>query len=155
MQEAAASPRSPSQPRVALVLGYRRDDRGSVLHRAQGRPTGPDRSRGHADRNRRGHDRQLLPACVAVLSARARRPLDALSFAAMRIVWVIVAIAACSTPATTPTKPKWVEDTHVQSPPLADPEPPAFRLPGDVRPVRVALDLAIVPAETTTAGKVK
>jgi len=66
---------------------------------------------------------------------------------------LLVALVGYGAPAVTPSTPSWVEDTSVLAPPPPL-VPPAFRLPGDVRPTHYELDLGIVPAAPTARGKV-
>jgi aminopeptidase N len=74
---------------------------------------------------------------------------------AMRTLLVVAVVVGCSgSPAPSSTAPP----TGPRPPdPVAaapDPTPPAFRLPGDVRPVKYGLDLTIVPELATATGKV-
>ncbi|MEO6776108.1 MAG: M1 family metallopeptidase [Kofleriaceae bacterium] len=68
-------------------------------------------------------------------------------------------VAACSAPAATappppiapPAAPPTVAPAIASA---ADPTPPAFRLPGDVVPVRIKLDLTIVPDQPSAHGEI-
>ena len=73
--------------------------------------------------------------------------------ARMRLAFLVVVVACGASPVGHNTPPKWVEDTSVLA---AAPsvKPPAFRLPGDVRPVRYDLDLTIIPSNAKGTGKV-
>ncbi|HEU0037208.1 MAG TPA: M1 family metallopeptidase [Kofleriaceae bacterium] len=68
---------------------------------------------------------------------------------------LVVAFVACSAPASGPVaRGPSSSSPSSGAPAAADPAPPAFRLPGDVRPVRYALDLTIVPDAPRATGKV-
>jgi len=68
----------------------------------------------------------------------------------------LLAICACSSPSTSATSPKPPVITRAVAARAGDDAPavPALRLPGDVRPARMALDLTIVPEETSLSGRV-
>jgi len=61
---------------------------------------------------------------------------------------LLIALACCSSP------PKVAALAPPPAPPVPVPQPPAFRLPGDVVPARYALDLVIVPDQPTARGVV-
>ncbi|MEO8705347.1 MAG: M1 family peptidase, partial [Kofleriaceae bacterium] len=69
----------------------------------------------------------------------------------MRRLLAIIVVGCSSTPAPQAPPGPRPPDPVVAAP---DPAPPAFRLPGDVRPVKYALDLTIVPEQPTASGKV-
>jgi aminopeptidase N len=66
------------------------------------------------------------------------------------------ALVACSAPESArPAAPSSPAPAPTLARPQApDPEPPALRLPGDVKPTSYALDLSIVPAQSTVPGRV-
>jgi aminopeptidase N len=69
--------------------------------------------------------------------------------------FALVALAACSaTPHHTVPAPPPTTASSVAAQPPPDPEPPALRLPGDVKPERYKLELTIVPAEERAHGSV-
>ncbi len=75
--------------------------------------------------------------------------------------WLVVSLAAlvaCSSAPRiiAPTPPPLAPPPPpVAAPaPAPDPAPPTFRLPGDVKPVKVALDLTIVPTQDRVPGTV-
>jgi aminopeptidase N len=78
--------------------------------------------------------------------------------AAMRRLAILLAVACCSSPVKPAPQPPV---TRAAAPlpvaaaqlSLADPQPPAFRLPGDVVPARYRLDLTIRPDGDHSAGK--
>ncbi|HET9991203.1 MAG TPA: M1 family metallopeptidase, partial [Kofleriaceae bacterium] len=72
--------------------------------------------------------------------------------------FVLFALAACSAPAGS-SAPTAVAPSPVPPPvpvtaPASDPAPPAFRLPGDVLPVRAKLDLTIIPDQPKAHGEI-
>jgi len=69
---------------------------------------------------------------------------------------VLVALAACSAPATTASPPAVAPAPPPipVAPPPPDPAPPTFRLPGDVAPVRARIDLTIIPDQPTAHGEI-
>jgi aminopeptidase N len=69
---------------------------------------------------------------------------------------IALAIAACSSPAkhALPTTSPIPTPSPAAVEALADPAPPALRLPGDVRPTKYALDLTIVPDQPRATGHV-
>ena len=69
----------------------------------------------------------------------------------MRIA-LFVTLVACASPAATTTTPATRPPEPVVRAP--DPSPPAFRLPGDVVPVRYRLDQTIVPTAKTATGTI-
>ena len=73
----------------------------------------------------------------------------------MRGTILLVAVA-CSAPPHESTPPKWVEDTTVP-PPAPTLTPPELRLPGDVRPIREAIEteLARLARETLPADRIE
>src|SRR5688572_22652845 len=66
----------------------------------------------------------------------------------MRVLCVVAVIAACSSP-----KPASTVTVTITPPPL-DPPAPVLRLPGDVVPIRYALELTVVPAQPTASGTI-
>ncbi|MEO8554653.1 MAG: M1 family metallopeptidase, partial [Kofleriaceae bacterium] len=62
---------------------------------------------------------------------------------------LLVVLACCSSP------PKATALAPPQPPTAPPPPPPAFRLPGDIVPLRYALDLTVVPALPEAHGNVK
>jgi aminopeptidase N len=71
----------------------------------------------------------------------------------------IVACAACSGPATTssssePAPPRDEPAQVVPEAPVASPEVPALRLPGDVRPTTMAVEMTILPEQASFKGSV-
>lgn len=80
----------------------------------------------------------------------------------MRAVLLVAAVAgvagACGSEPprpVAPPPPPPVAPPPVVIAPVPDPAPPALRLPGDVRPDRVGLDLTIVPDRPAYAGSVR
>ena len=80
-----------------------------------------------------------------------------------RLLFGLVLWASCSAPASSVTgvsavpeapRIRRAPDLRVAVPPL-DPPPPTFRLPGDVVPVRYALELTIVPEAARAEGTVR
>ena len=70
----------------------------------------------------------------------------------MRLAFLV--LVGCSAPPVGhSTPPKWIEDTSTHAA-AASVTPPAFRLSGDVRPVRYDLDLTIIPSNAKATGKV-
>ncbi|HEY6032812.1 MAG TPA: hypothetical protein VIV58_01095, partial [Kofleriaceae bacterium] len=73
----------------------------------------------------------------------------------MRAV-ALIALAACSAPAASSPPPAIA--IPPPAPPVAtpapDPTPPAFRLPGDVAPVRYRVELTLVPDQATAHGEI-
>ena len=73
----------------------------------------------------------------------------------MRAV-LLVALVACAAPASpgpaTPARAPVAAPPVVA--PLPDPAPPALRLPGDVKPIRAALDLTVFPDQPTVSGTI-
>jgi aminopeptidase N len=75
----------------------------------------------------------------------------------MRAV-LLVALIACAAPeAPRPNAPTSPASAPVTPGPVAapDPSPPALRLPGDVKPTKVALELTILPGQPTATGRVQ
>jgi len=70
------------------------------------------------------------------------------------VVFVALALAACSAPSTSAPPPVVAPPAL---PPIAapDPKPPAFRLTGEVVPVRYQVELTIVPDQATAHGEIK
>lgn len=66
---------------------------------------------------------------------------------------LVVAVIGCSSP--TPSRPvvEPAKPTVVEAP--FEPTGPGLRLPGDVRPQRYALDLALLPDQPTASGKLR
>ncbi|HEV7554379.1 MAG TPA: hypothetical protein VGO00_02925, partial [Kofleriaceae bacterium] len=69
----------------------------------------------------------------------------------MRIA-LCATLVACASPAATTTTPAMRPPEPVVRAP--DPSPPAFRLPGDVVPVRYRLDQTIVPTAKSASGAI-
>jgi aminopeptidase N len=76
--------------------------------------------------------------------------------AAMRLALLLAVVMACSSAERPASKPVTAPPKPAAAAPVAapDPSPPAFRLPGDVKPVRYALELTIVPGEPKASGRV-
>jgi len=71
-----------------------------------------------------------------------------------RLLLSLLWLASCSAPAPVISAVPQAQPVRMEVSPL-DPPPPTFRLPGDVVPVRYALELTIVPEATQVAGMVK
>jgi len=68
---------------------------------------------------------------------------------------LVVLFAACASPeAARPVPPASPAPAALAAAASLDPRPPAFRLPGDVKPERYALDLTIVPDQPTARGRI-
>src|SRR5688572_16628541 len=67
-----------------------------------------------------------------------------------------VALAACSSsrPAAVPAPPPELRPPSTASAPVPDPPAPAVRLPGDVRPVKYALELTVIPDRERATGRI-
>jgi aminopeptidase N len=70
---------------------------------------------------------------------------------------LLAVLAACGSPEAVRPAPVAVPAAQPPSAAaaVADPAPPALRLPGDVAPVRYALELTIVPDQPTAAGRIR
>ena len=70
--------------------------------------------------------------------------------------WLCLVLVACSA-RSKPVSPPPIAERSPVAPrtPEPDPAPPTFRLPGDVTPIRIALDLTIVPAVDRVTGTVR
>jgi len=75
----------------------------------------------------------------------------------MRWTLLLAMVVGCSSADRPPPKPVAAPPKPVAAPLAAspDPAPPAFRLPGDVRPTRYALELTIIPGQPKASGRVR
>ncbi|HEY5933823.1 MAG TPA: M1 family metallopeptidase [Kofleriaceae bacterium] len=67
---------------------------------------------------------------------------------------LVLALVGCGSPSVTPARPPDPGPEQQAPPPVeqASEKPPEFRLPGDVRPTRYALELTIDPAKPRATG---
>jgi aminopeptidase N len=68
----------------------------------------------------------------------------------MRALVAVSVVVGCSAPSPKPVEPA----KPVVSTTAADPKPPAFRLPGDVVPIRQRIELTIKPGEPRASGTI-